>query len=146
MHPAEQKVHDDVRDYGWHVIWVFNAEPEFAYTIGLHRTFGQPEVIVFGLPRKVAHSVLNAVAEEVRSGRTFASGSVSGEILEGYEVAFRPVPLAAYEEHLGWGLWFYGEPTFPVLQLVYPDRDGHFPWHPGVADSFRAAQPVLAGP
>lgn len=146
MHPAEQKIHDDVRAYGWHIIWVFNAEPEFAYTIGLHHTFGHPEIIVFGLPREVAHGVLNAVGKDVRAGGVFASGARSEGIVDGYEVVFKPVPQAAYEAHLGWALWYYGAPDFPVLQLVYPDRDRRFPWEADVADGFRASQPVLDGP
>lgn len=135
-----------MRAYGWHVVWVFNAEPEFAYTIGLHHTFVHPEIIVFGLRREVAHGVLNAVGKDVRAGRRFASGIVSDEIIAGYEVDFRPVPKTAYEAHLGWAIWYYDGADFPALQLVYPDRDGHFPWEPEAAQDFRTSQPVLYKP
>jgi hypothetical protein len=144
MHPAEQQVHADVREYGWHVIHVGGAGPEFAYTVGLYRTFGHPEVVVLGLPGGVAHRLLNAVGAEVRAGRAFAAGSASREILERFDVAFRPVPPEAHRGRLGWAVWFYDGPAFPALQVVYPDRDGRFPWEAGVADGLRAAQPVLA--
>jgi hypothetical protein len=40
---------DDVERHGWHVITAEEDEegPGYAYPIGRHRSFGQPEVIVF---------------------------------------------------------------------------------------------------
>jgi hypothetical protein len=44
--------------------------------------------------------------------------------------------------HLGYALWFYCGMGFPVLQVVWPDRSGHFPWDPKcVLDAL--IQPVL---
>ena len=147
MHPAEQRVHDDVHQFGWHVIKVPDGDPEFAYTIGLFRTFGHPELFIIGLPvADVAHPVLNTLGDEVRAGRRFAPGETSDAALAGYDVTFRHVPPTAYREHLGWALWYYSGEPFPVLQVVYPDRHGHWPWAPEASDDFRAFQPVLDSP
>src|SRR5437868_12056075 len=115
----------DVEKHGWHVIRVKEDEegPAFAYSVGLHRSFGHPEVIVFGLPLRVMHQIVNAVGEEVRSGERFEHLDESGEILEGYHVAFRTVERRQYADYLGYALWFYRGDGFPALQCLWPDSD-----------------------
>ena len=38
---------------------------------------------------------------------------------------------------------FYRRPPLPILQVVWPNRDGLFPWQPGTDLPFRHAQPWL---
>jgi hypothetical protein len=71
------------------------------YSIGLHRTFGH-EVIVFGLPVPVLHRVVNAAGEQVRSGKRFGHLDKSGDVLDGYNVAFRAVERRHYPDYLGY--------------------------------------------
>ncbi|MFL5577733.1 MAG: DUF4262 domain-containing protein [Gemmatimonadaceae bacterium] len=52
--------------------------------------------------------------------------------------------MRACRSFVGFARWFYGGDDFPVLQVVYPDRTGRYPWEDGVAEGFRAVQPVLA--
>ncbi len=37
----------------------------------------------------------------------------------------------------------YGDVDVPVLQLVYPDKQGRWPWDADVREGFRDSQPVL---
>jgi hypothetical protein len=143
---AEEKCVADVERHGLHILHIYgDAEwPEFAYSVGLHRNFSQAEVIVLGLPKHVGHGILNRLADLSREGRRFRAGDTTDEILNGYSVTFRPVPPGHLEAHFGWAIWFYGEEAFPALQLVFPDREGHWPWDPAASDAFRAQQPVLA--
>ncbi|AMU18382.1 hypothetical protein BJL96_15195 [Burkholderia cenocepacia] len=53
------------------------------------------------------------------------------------------VKPAHYEAHLGWNRWFYGNDAFPCVQLLWPDRNGIFPWQPEADDALNAAQPRL---
>jgi len=47
----DQKLLDDVAEYGWHVIKVLDQPdaPGWAYSVGLFQNFGHPEIMVFGL-------------------------------------------------------------------------------------------------
>ena len=57
---AEAQIIRDVEQYGFHVAQ-FHGDgysPSFAYTIGLFKTYGYPELICFGLNLELLHSVL----------------------------------------------------------------------------------------
>jgi hypothetical protein len=142
----DRKLLADVGRHGWHVIAVGEDEegPGFAYTIGLHRSFGHPEVIVFGLPVPVLHRVVNAVGEQVRSGERFGHLDESGDVLDGYNVAFRAVERRHYPDYLGYARWFYHGDDFPALQCVWPDSRHRYPWHPEFTAAFAQRQPLLS--
>jgi len=132
--------------HGWAVIKIAAEDhsPPFAYSIGLYRTFHHPEIIVLGLPPDTAHQLVNDVGETVRQGEVVRAGQASAAFLEGYTCTFRRVPPSQYPAYLGRGLHYYAPEAFPVLQLIYPDRQGRWPWQEGVAPEFRSNQPVLA--
>ncbi|MBI3201310.1 MAG: DUF4262 domain-containing protein [Myxococcales bacterium] len=144
MNPDE-KVVADVAEFGWHVIKVAadGTGPAFAFTIGLTKTFGHPEVIVFGLALDAMHSVLNNIGKLVREGRQFAHDVVTDELLEDYPCHFLHVPRSAYREFLGYAIWFYKGDTFDTVQCVWPDREGRYPWDAGVVEQVRRLQPLL---
>jgi hypothetical protein len=146
MDEDERKLVSDVETYGWHVINVLedDAGPPFSYSVGLHRTLRHPEVIVVGLPRAVAHPIINSLGEAARAGRRYEAGGVYEEFLEGYDCTFRAVPRRQYANYVGWASWFYDGVEFPLLQLIYPDRNARWPWQAGVDEGFRTRQPVLA--
>jgi hypothetical protein len=52
MTGGDAEMQADIATYGWHVIKVFEDDegPSFAFTIGLYKRFGHPELVVFGLP------------------------------------------------------------------------------------------------
>jgi hypothetical protein len=137
----------DIATFGWMVMKVSAkdaADPDFAYSIGFHQSYEHPEIIIVGLPLEIAHQVINDVGASVRGGARYAAGSMSDEFLEKYSVTFRAVPDYQYGAYLGWGRRYYGERAFPVLQLVFPDRAGRWPWHEEASPEFRTAQPILA--
>jgi len=146
MDAAEQKLVSDVETHGWHVMNVMEDEegPGFAYSIGLTRSLGHPEILVVGLPRDTMHSLINLVGEEVRQGGAFKAGATYEQLLEGYHATFRAIPKDQYRNYLGFARWFYDGDDFPALQLIYPDREGRWPWDPQASAGFRAQQPVLA--
>lgn len=145
---SESFIMDCIADPGWSVQLIpagdTAAEPAFAYTIGLFHNYKHPELIVFGLRPELMHSMLNTVAEFVKSGRTFAAGDRLAEVIEGFEVTLREVLLpASFKEHVGYARWFYGERSFPLFQVVWPDRHGRFPGEPGTSEAFNVQQPTL---
>ena len=142
---GEQKLLDDVAKFGWHCIKVSgdNDHEPFAYTIGLFESYGYPELLIYGLPGEVAHSVLTLAARAAAGGNPLSLGEPTEELLEGYSCIFVPVSRAEYAEHVGFARWYYEGDEFPVQQVVWPSKAGLFPWHPSAPPAFRAKQPVL---
>ncbi len=56
-----------------------------------------------------------------------------------------PVNKVFYEEYLGVCLWLYKSSEFEVLQILYPDKQGVWPWSDDASLEFRAWQPFLNG-
>jgi hypothetical protein len=142
----ERKLLADIEEYGWHVVLIPEDDegPAFAYSIGLFKTFGHPEVVVFGLDLDVMHQMINLIGEEVRRGRHFSDGESASGILEGYDVRFCEAARKHYHDHFGYARWFYGGDDFPALQCLWPDRRGRFPTDPGYPESLHLRQPLLA--
>ena len=142
------RIQSDIDDHGLHVITVLGDDegPGFAYSIGLFRTLGHPEVIVFGLDRPDLHSVVNQVAAEVRKGQRFGEGDSSSEVFDGCPAIFRGVSPGFYDEYLGQAIGYYEGNAFPAIQCFWPDGDGRFPWESGYCYGPDDPQPQLQHP
>ena len=148
MDEADRKALEDIEKYGCHIIHVM-AEgelPPFSYTVGIQRSSQAPELIVVGLKQPVAHFVLNEYNRRVRDGERFSDGQFSGGFLEGFDCCFREMDRSNYREYVGWDIWLYGGESFKVLQLVYPNTSGVWPWQSEADDWFKSWQPILATP
>ncbi len=145
---TDQKLLDDVRQFGWHMIGIAeDAEgPDFVYSVGLHHTLGQPEIIIFGLSPDTGMRIINNIGEAMRKGTRFADACASDELIEGYSCVFRAFARDQYREYLGYALWFYEGADFPVLQCVWPDREHRYPWHGDFCADLRKQQPLFAEP
>lgn len=144
---GDERTRSDIAKYGCTVIHVMEEGevPPFAYSIGIQQETSAPEVVVIGLKRAIAHSVVNEYNNRVRAGERFEPGKFYSGFLDGFEVYVEEVPLSAYEDYFGQDLNFYGGPKFSVLQIVYPTTKGVWPWAEDAAESFRQWQPILAG-
>lgn len=143
---AEAKLLALIKEHGWAIQLVGSGdgEPEFAYTVGLVRAFDHPEIIIFGQKFQLMKGLLNFCGEEIRRGERFENGKDEDGILGDYTVTFRSVPASQYPTYVGWAAWFNQDWNFPVLQLIYPDLEGRWPWDEGVHPGFVNQQPVLA--
>ncbi|MFN7972993.1 MAG: DUF4262 domain-containing protein [Acidobacteriota bacterium] len=146
--PDEQQVLDHIAEYGCHVTHVLEEGdlPPFAYSVGITRSSGAPELIVIGLKQPMAHFVVNEYNTRVRAGERFEPGQRASGFLGGFDVEFRRVDRSHYREHLGWALWLHQGIDFETLQLVYPNTSGVWPWEAESDDWFRARQPLLDTP
>lgn len=135
-------------EHGWFVNMIAEDSegPGFAYSFGLYEEFQHPEIIIFGLDSAIMHEVINCTGDLVRKGARYGDGDVTGELLEGYNCAFRQVNPLQYRETCNWAVWFYGDSEFPVLQLFWPDKRGRFPWDEEFTESLRDLQPDLSKP
>ncbi|MFC3831331.1 MULTISPECIES: DUF4262 domain-containing protein [Deinococcus] len=141
----DEAVIRNIKQFGWHVVLIPEEDdlPAFAYTIGLQKSYGHPEVIVFGMSLENMHLMLNNVGILARDGHRQYDKNPSSEVIEGYEVAFRTVDQQHYREYLGTGMWFYQGFNFATLQMIWPDREGRFPWDDGFHAANLPRQPPL---
>jgi hypothetical protein len=142
---AEQKIIDDVNNFGWHV-GLFEAtqtEASFGYTIGLWKTFRHPEIISFGLSTSTLHAILNNAAEKIKSGEKIIVDQPDFDIFSTVPAQFLTVDSENIPLYFGYCMWYNEYKDFPALQLVWTDREGKFPWQVSFAKEFVNRQPIL---
>ena len=100
-------------------------------------------MLIYGISAESAHAILNIAVSAAQAGKALDLSKPTDDLLNGYPCVFVEVPHAQYREHVGYGIWYYEGESFPVQQIVWPSRNGHFPWHNEASDSFRKNQPVL---
>jgi hypothetical protein len=148
LDPRERKFLTEIRKYGWFNTRVFDPdqiEPDFSYSTGIFESVGFPEIIVFSLPKQVSHDILWDIYRDLADGKSFASRTKIPGIFGNHDAVLMPVAKSKYGEHLGWSQWFYRGDDFPCLQLIWPDREGLFPWEAYFDQSFVDDQPDLSG-
>jgi hypothetical protein len=130
---------ETVSRHGWTVVWVA-GNLDFAYTVGLYHTFGQPEQVMFGLEGESMQHWLNASVEIGRDKGWRQPGEPFNGVLEGFETQLRDVHPSWYRALFGPMLGFYRGIAIPVRQLVWPDRAGRWPWQEDATPSSRNRQ------
>jgi len=144
----ERMVVANVDRYGWHCTSVSGGPddggPEFAYTVGLFHSYRQPEFIVFGLDPGIAHAILGILAAAAAADDMYVLDKPCDALVENYECVFVEVPRARLSDYVFSASWFYAGRVFPLYQVVWPDREGRYPWNEGATPDPRHEQPVLA--
>ena len=131
---AEQQVLDNIAKYGYNVMHVsesFNGsveEPGFSYSIGLFKTFQLPEVLIIGLDHELRHTLIDNISIDYQEGISLKPGAFNADIVERFDCLVVEVASKYYPEYVSWARWFYKGDDFPVVQVVYPDLLGLFPW------------------
>jgi hypothetical protein len=143
----DEKLLADIDEYGLHILGIMSEEdePEYAFSVGLYYSYSHPEIVIMGLNSNTAKCIINDIAELIENGATFEICSLYDEIVKGYPVAFIEVNISNYREYLGYANWFYSSlpSPYPALQMVWPDKEGKFPWQDGYDEHFRSLQPLL---
>lgn len=141
----DAKVLADVEEYGWHVVMILERDqsPGWAFSIGLYKTFGHPEIIVFGLDLDLMHYIINAIGDAIKEGGKFEIDGRYDDLVETYACTFKPVERVWYDGLLGYANWFYDGTDYPVLQCVWPDRNHRYPWESDFNPDWVYAQPLL---
>jgi len=147
-HDAEAKkaITENIEKYGCHLALLSPTDylPGFAYSIGLYQKFQHPELICFGLDQNVLGAVLNHARDLIQAGERLVPGVEYAGFLEGYGVQFTEVDPDYYPNYVGYGCWYYGPSlNFPLYQLVWPDKQHHFPWDDAFNPNWKRKQPLL---
>ena len=115
----------------------------YAFTAGVWRRFGKPEAVVIGLPRDVAHTVVNTYIRRISAGERFVAGCLYEGFLQGCPVVIERIAHGHYSEFLGSAVLLHQSDDFPAVQLIVSSPDGKFPWQDDAPGGFAAHQPVL---
>ena len=143
---------ESVERNGWIINTVASNEPgsreRFAYTIGLMKTYGWPEMICFGLESDVATYVLNNTIRQCLRDSIVPKNDVTlDDVLEGYYIKLANVGSWDWD-YIGWAQWYAGfcglsQEKFECLQLLWPDNEGYFPDDPKCQSDTRSLQTPL---
>lgn len=136
---------DTIQQFGWSSVGVHGdgQTPGWAYSIGMWHSLGHPEVAVFGFGSMAMMKVVNVVGDRVTQGKPFKPNERRSDVIERYDVAIRPIQPKWYKSFFGAAIDFYQVPPLPMLQLIWPDRDGRLPWEPDADPAFAHLQPML---
>jgi hypothetical protein len=147
--PEERRVMEEIGagiratvvEHGWAAVAV-DADPPFMYTAGLWRLADHPELIITGLPNEPAKWVLDRAVALVREGKHLVAGTTVAGLIGDYPAAIRDVDPSRLSE-LAEAADLYRGVIYTALQIVWPDREGRFPWDRGAAREYCEAQPLL---
>ena len=129
---TERRLATTVALDGYHVIAIPPGDATaLAYTVGLWRSVGHPELAVAGLEPPVAAQLLHLLAAEVARGARFAPGDRPVGFPPGVAFQFRGIDARTAADCLRLAARFHRPGGFAALQTVWPDLDGRFPGEPG---------------
>lgn len=131
---------ETIRDDGWSALRVRGLSG-FTYTVGLWHTFRRPELVMIGLDGEDMRLWLNTCAQLGKDEGWPAVDEPFRGVLPGHHLLLREMHSDWYDPlFTGTTLnRFYRGVRVPVLQLVWPDSDGRWPWDEH-ADSWLASQ------
>ncbi|MFT3736684.1 MAG: DUF4262 domain-containing protein [Rhodocyclaceae bacterium] len=142
------KLMENIKEFGCQVMHIAEEDelPPFAYSVGVQLSTGAPEVIVVGLKQPMAHFVVNEYNRRVRQGERFVPGQLYSGFLEGFDILVSEVHRSQYDEYFGMAFRLYEGPDFDVLQIVWPNTAGVWPWDAEASEWLRQRQPILSHP
>ena len=140
-----KKLISNIEKYGLGIIHILRDEtgPEYSFTIGLFDNFKHPEMTIIGLPKEVSHQILNNLGEQIKSGKKYESNIQYEGLIKRYKCHSKKVAKKYYKEYFGSALWYYNGNKFPVIQIVWPDKNKYYPWDSNFNEDFKWFQPVL---
>jgi hypothetical protein len=150
LHEDELEIcREDIALGGYTVAAIIADETgcDWAYSIGLHHSFGHPELLVVGLEAPLAGAIIEVLASAVAAGRRIDAGE--DVLIEG-ALQFRAHEVD--ELWCGLGDWFnlgrevvsgWGARWPRSLQLIWADAEGEYPQRPG-DPRWSLRQPLLS--
>ncbi len=118
--------------------------PSHAYTIGVPAAVGFSEIVIFGLTPVAANGLATLVVDACRGGTEIPVGvELVGLLDNDLRCVFATVDVGRHPELFTTAQeWYRGEQP-PMVQLLYPDRNGFLPYEAGYEQRMRLAQPVI---
>jgi hypothetical protein len=133
-------VRDTVAEVGWAVVAV-SGETPYAFTIGVWHSYELPELGMFGLREQDMQTWLNNCVRLLRCREPVADGKPFTGVLDQFPVQTRSIHPSWHRSLFPTIGGYYGTLEVPVRQLVWPDRDGRWPWDSAATLTCRERQP-----
>ncbi|WP_161956776.1 DUF4262 domain-containing protein [Sphingosinithalassobacter portus] len=151
LNRAERKIVDTVARTGCHINVVWDPDSDgsaWAYSVGFPETVDQPEVIVIGLDGQLMGAMINDTMQLCKNGLTLSDGVEIDSLLQDHVVVVRSVPTEnIVPDYLNSAIWYEkrrtGQALSRVVQLVWPDLNGRYPWDADCDAAVMKAQPAL---
>ena len=83
------------------------------------------------------------MGDDIRNGKRYEPSKFYQEIIDNHKCFMTSVLKENYNSYVGYGLWYYQNNNFPLLQCIYPTLSGIYPWEPDWPEVLRDIQPVL---
>jgi len=133
----------NIRMKGFGILYSFAESPSFAYSAGIEESWCHPELIVFGLDYDLLTHLITETANLIRGGASFTDQNSHHRIGD-VTVRFLEVPTTRAKQYLRETTSYYGEKEFRVLQMLWSDEKGYFPFESPCSDEVKRIQPVIA--
>lgn len=148
--PELIRIGDAVRRYGWFAVHVPREphHPPYTYSIGLYQTHHHPELLISGLPPHTCHGLMGEVADRLYRGRPApVTGRCHGPVVA-HPITYRTILPEHAVRLLPMAYRYYRHFPAPcsVLQVVWSDPAGRFPWDIDFELSLQGRQPRLWEP
>lgn len=138
-----KKQQDIIETHGWALTSVLSdgTMPSYTYSVGLSAK-GLPELLLVGVGPRDAQIILNAAAKKLIGG--VFSGAPGERLQEVANFPLAPRHLAQdLAEKFALGADRYAHENnlkMHMIQIVFPDQKGLFPWEAGCDPSMTAMQ------
>lgn len=144
----DTRIVDMVEKHGHFVMAVFDPDqsiPDFAYSIGFPKSLGQGEVLISGLDLDMMKTLVHDAYELCREGFKLEDHARTSELFSSFDCVVREVAEEYLNaEFLTSAQWYSqtdsGKSVTSAYQLVWPDKDGLFPWDEGFSQGLAGAQ------
>lgn len=118
--------------------------PAYSYSIGLPAAVEFPEVAVFGLTPVAAKGLIGLVADARRGGTEIPlSMELVGLLDNELRCVFAPIDMESWSPMFQTAIAWYEGGEVPMVQMMFPDRNGFLPYESGYDPKMRYAQPVI---
>ena len=145
LDPPGHAIVAKVREDGFFRAEVFGDTigPGFSYSTGFWVSTGQPEILMFSMKEELAHDVFWNMFRLAKANTPLSLGKPTDQVFANRTAYAFPIAKRFYADYLSWTRWFYGGDDFPCLQIVWPDREGVFPWEAKFDPELAGNQPDL---
>jgi Domain of unknown function (DUF4262) len=175
MNELLQQIREGIALQGFAIRHVLPSSswPAYTYTVGLHQAgTSVPELVISGLSTETRVAWMLELGFQIKGppplatqqqmekalapgqtlafppgGRVFQPGVIYRDLADnGLPACFGVVLPQSYEASFGQALAFHGTSAFPVLQMIWSDTRGTFPWEPSFEQRFQGQQQLLCDP
>lgn len=140
-------MNEKIQRNGYTVIGVMEGEdtPSFAYTVGLLETYNHPELITLGLPANTASFLFKNVVESIIEKQMPIQNHIPYNQIANMPIEFISADTNKASDYMIGFIDKYGNSReLKAIQLLWPDKQGFFPYEKEFDVGFLDLQPLLS--